>query len=31
LIVDVHRHVIVEEMTAPAVPENWRLPGIPGG
>jgi len=24
LIVDVHCHVIVEEMTAPAVPENWR-------
>jgi aminocarboxymuconate-semialdehyde decarboxylase len=24
LIVDVHRHVIVEEMTAQAVPENWR-------
>jgi aminocarboxymuconate-semialdehyde decarboxylase len=24
LIVDVHRHVIVEEMTAPAVPEHWR-------
>jgi aminocarboxymuconate-semialdehyde decarboxylase len=27
LIVDVHRHVIVEEMTARAVPEDWR-PGI---
>jgi aminocarboxymuconate-semialdehyde decarboxylase len=24
LIVDVHRHVIVEEMTARAVPEDWR-------
>jgi aminocarboxymuconate-semialdehyde decarboxylase len=24
LIVDVHRHVVVEEMTAPAVPESWR-------
>src|SRR5215472_1284934 len=24
LIVDVHCHVIVEEMTAQAVPENWR-------
>jgi aminocarboxymuconate-semialdehyde decarboxylase len=24
LIVDVHCHVIVEEMTAPAVPEDWR-------
>jgi aminocarboxymuconate-semialdehyde decarboxylase len=24
LIVDAHRHVIVEEMTAPAVPERWR-------
>jgi aminocarboxymuconate-semialdehyde decarboxylase len=24
LIVDVHRHVIVEEMTAQAVPGNWR-------
>jgi aminocarboxymuconate-semialdehyde decarboxylase len=24
LIVDVHRHVIVEEMTAQAVPERWR-------
>jgi len=24
LIVDVHCHVIVEEMTARAVPENWR-------
>jgi aminocarboxymuconate-semialdehyde decarboxylase len=24
LIVDVHCHVIVKEMTAPAVPENWR-------
>jgi aminocarboxymuconate-semialdehyde decarboxylase len=24
LIVDVHRHVIVEEMTGPAVPEHWR-------
>ena len=24
MIVDVHRHVIVEEMTAQAVPENWR-------
>jgi len=42
LIVDVHRHVIVEEMTAQAVPGNWRpairrengrylLTGIPGG
>ena len=24
MIVDVHRHVIVEGMTAQAVPENWR-------
>jgi hypothetical protein len=24
LIIDAHCHVIVEEMTAPAVPENWR-------
>ena len=24
MIVDVHCHVIVEEMTARAVPENWR-------
>ena len=24
MIVDVHRHVIVEEMTARAVPEDWR-------
>ena len=24
MIVDVHRHVIVEEMTAPEVPEHWR-------
>jgi aminocarboxymuconate-semialdehyde decarboxylase len=24
LIVDVHRHVIVDQMTAPAVPDDWR-------